>query len=383
MEIVILIVTVLGMIGVILLMSYFLAFKFGLRKIFVTLPKTNDVEFSMRGESLRKVIPNVPGYGIKRETITANIGNAQRIIHAHKLCPISEGGIPVKFLWGLASIGPLWPFDKILTYSFSWDRPSSVSEKEKEEKKGAKIETFPGDIVVSHRSEKVTSLRYWYNYSITLKDIELEGRYKINIFLNITIEAVYVDIPVIYLDGDWFKVFVSKCFGVVSDGLKGMAINDFEDLPKMDFLKEKITGISEEILLATGMRPAEITYRDYSAAGTKEEQEAFIAEQVAILKGKARLAEASAEAKSIIKLSNAEAIALRRLKIALGNHPDTDKILSKYFEQKGLEKFRGQFLNYGGGSQSPLVAVNAPTTPSQIGQPQTGQKNNKGKGGNP
>ncbi|MDP3902285.1 MAG: hypothetical protein Q8Q21_01730 [bacterium] len=367
------ILLILGLLVGITVVSYSLAFSFAKNKIFFSLIKEGEIEYRMRGESLKKIIVNVRGYGIKSDSITANISGKDIKIAAYKVCP---EGKPPRLFFGMAWVGLFYPYDKILAYSFAWNKPISSAEIEKEKGKGGSVEEVGlGDMFISHRSEKVNSLYFRYTYSIVTKNVELKGRYPIDIGFNIVIEAVYPVIPVIYLKGQWFSVFQTKFDGFISDSIKGMEPDKFEEKEKAEFFQDFILEKQGSFIKATGMMPVEVIYKDYQSAGTTEEKEAFSKKKVAELNKEARIVNADATGKEIEREGAARKAALLDILAAAKSHPDGAEVLKKQLESEAVKGFTGQFLNYGsGGGQGPLVTVNAADFK---------QKNKKEKGDKP
>lgn len=353
--------TVFGLSLGILLFVYLLAFLLGQSKTIITMPKEGEIELAVRGESFLKIIPNIKGYGTKEDEIEADIGGKIIKIKTPQICPTEEGGKPPRKFLGLALVGLFIPFDKILRYDFSWDKAISKATADEEKKKGASVEeTSFGDLWLSHRTEKVSSLYFRYTYPIIVRNIELAGRYPIDIYFNVTVEAVYPVIPVFYLKGRWFTVLSSKFGGVISDLLRGMELKDFEEMEKEDFFNGKVKEENNIFLKATGMKIFHAAYRDYQPSGTLEEKTAASAEKVAKLRADARKQEAEGEGAALEREGVAKAKNLERLLEQASKHPLGGQILIEQFRKEGLEGFSGNFLSLGQAQPAaPMIGVDA------------------------
>lgn len=351
--------TVFGLSLGILLFVYLLAYLLGKNKTILTLPKEGEIELVVRGESYKKIIPNIKGYGTKEDEIEAEIGGKIIKIKTPQICPAAEGGKPPRKFLGLSLVGPFIPFDKILYYDFSWDKAISKATADEEKKKGASVEeTSFGDLWLSHRTEKVSSLYFRYTYPVIVRNIELAGRYPIDIYFNVTVEAVYPVVPVFYLKGRWFTVLSSKFGGVISDLLRGMELKAFEEMEKEDFFNNKVKEENNIFLKATGMKIFHAAYRDYQPSGSLEEKKAASAEKVAKLNAGARIEQAKGEGTALEREGEAKAKNLERLIEQASKHPLGGQILIEQFRKEGLEGFKGDFLSLGQAQPAaPIVGV--------------------------
>jgi len=343
----------LGMILSIIPLLYFLANSLGKNKTIFTFPKENEMEVAVRGEKMLKVIPNIHGYGIKNVDIDINISDKKFKVNTPKICPISDGGVPTKMILGLAFIGPFFPYDRIFTYSFSWDKLITETMSKEEENKGGKVKkTSFGDLYISSRSGEVSSLYHKYTYPIIVWGVELAGRYPIDIAFNVTIEAVYPVIPIFYLKGKWFSVFSSIFRGKISDMVKGKELKYFESMDKGKDFDDKIRTFSSLFEENTGMRPSYTAYVDYQASGSQAEKDAMSAEKLATINANALKEKAKGDAFEVERLGKAEATKLRRLLEEASKHPMGAQVLIEQTRARAVEGFRGSVLSQG--QQTPL-----------------------------
>ena len=342
-----------GMILSIIPLLYFLANSLGKSKTILTFPKENEIEVAVRGEKMLKIIPNIQGYGIKNVDLEIDIGSNKFKVNTPKICPTNDGGIPIRTFLGLALIGPFIPYDRIFTYSFSWDKSITETMSKEEEAKGGKIKkTGFGDLYISSRSEEVNSLYHKYTYPIVVWGTELAGRYPLDIAFNVTIEAVYPVIPVFYLKGKWFSVFSSIFRGLISDIIKGKELKEFETMDKEKDFNERIQNNSSLFEKNTGMRPFYVAFVDYQASGSQAEKDAMSVEKLATINANALREKAKGLASEITETGKAEAEKLKMLLEEASKHPLGAQILIEQTRARAVENFRGNVLSQG--TQNPL-----------------------------
>ena len=302
---------IVGMIFAVLLGLAIWAYILAGYGIFFSFIKSGEIVLVEMGKSFYKLIPNIPGYGVLDSKI---------ILCDEKNAKIKK---PKSFL-GIFWIG-IYPIQKIHKYSFSWDKYVSKNEVEAEKKKGGTVEeTYFG--IISHRSAVVSSVRYKNSYPIILKEMELKGQLKIDIYFDIIFEAVDPIFSVFMLNGNWFPLAVSAFSGIVSDFLKGMELRKtpksiegektFEETDKESAFDEVVFGKKEVILKASGMTVAQVVYRDYAQSGTPASKVAMEGLKIAELNAQTKVATAEGVAKAIVIQKTAEADGIRLTKKA-------------------------------------------------------------------
>lgn len=366
-----------GIIIVIFILLYFFFYLLGASKLFYSFVKEGEIEFSVTGETLHKILANVSGYYLKKDEIEVEIekenkekgrkGRKEKI-SVERFFHLSKKEKQKKNLLGLYWIG-LPPYRKILTYPFSWDRLISKTAKEEEEKKGHAVEySGIGDIWISHRSEPVSSLFFRYTYPIVAKDIELTGRITIDIAFNVTVEVAVPIIPIFFLKGRWFLPLTAAFRGIISDCLKDFNLDDFGETDKQKLFNDAVSKQNELFVSITGMEIFQTNYIDYTISGEKEELEAATAKKIAQLKAEAKVAEAEGtavaritvaegEAEAIKLERGAKAFALQKLLESAQKHPQGVSVLIEQIKTEGLAGFTGDVLSLG--QSTPLqIAVN-------------------------
>ena len=205
--------------------------------IFVSFIKTGEVLLVEEGKKFYRLIPNIPGYGVKD----------------NKNSPAWQGSGTAQVFFGIFWVG-FYPLRKIHKYDFSWDKAVSKEEAEREEKKGGKIEEtgFAG-VILSHRSEAVNSIRHKNSYPVVVKEVELAGQFKIDIFFNIIFETVDPVFAVFILNGNWFSLATSAFRGIISDFVRGMELRKREELKplKQEDGEERFLRTCKKKLLST------------------------------------------------------------------------------------------------------------------------------------
>lgn len=278
--------------------------------VFVTFIKSGEIVFVEEGKSFYRLIPNIPGYGVDEK---------------NQIVEISKGGRQLKSFFGIFWVG-FYPLRKIHKYDFSWDKVVPKEESEKEKEKGGQIEeiSFAG-LVISHRSEPVKSIRFKNSYPIVVKDVELAGQMKIDIFFNVIFQTVDPVFSVFILNGKWFSLSRDAFNGIISDSLRGKELRPkegspvivsetFEGMEKEVKFNEIIKGKNAKIQEASGMIVAEVVYRDYTLS--KEIKEAAESLKIAELTAQAVIVTAQGKADAVRKEKNGEADGIRAVKKA-------------------------------------------------------------------
>lgn len=275
--------------------------------VFFTFVKSGEVVFVEEGKSFYRLIPNIPGHGVNEDNQI-----------------VKDGKQPRSF-FGIFWVG-FYPLRKIHKYDFSWDKVIPKEESEKEKEKGGQIEeiSFAG-LVISHRSEPVKSIRFKNSYPIVVKDVELAGQMKIDIFFNVIFQTVDPVFSVFILNGKWFSLSRDAFTGIISDSLRGKelrpkegslvpAAKTFEGMEKEVKFNEIIKKKNAKIQDASGMIVAEVVYRDYTLS--KEIKEAAESLKIAELTAQAVVVTAQGKADAVRKEKDGEADGIRAVKKA-------------------------------------------------------------------
>ena len=355
---------IVGMIFAVLLGLAIWAYILAGYGIFFSFIKSGEIVLVEMGKSFYKLIPNIPGYGVLDSKI---------ILCDEKNAKIKK---PKSFL-GIFWIG-IYPIQKIHKYSFSWDKYVSKNEVEAEKKKGGTVEeTYFG--IISHRSAVVSSVRYKNSYPIILKEMELKGQLKIDIYFDIIFEAVDPIFSVFMLNGNWFPLAVSAFSGIVSDFLKGMELRKtpksiegektFEETDKESAFDEVLFGKKEVIFKASGMTVAQVVYRDYAQSGTPASKVAMEGLKIAELNAQTKVATAEGVAKAIVIQKTAEADGIRLTKKAEADglldvlsvaeqHSQGGDILVAREYSGAIKEYAGGTLIFGASNISPMLPIN-------------------------
>ena len=170
--------------------------------LFFSFIKSGEIVFVEEGKSFYRLIPNIPGYGVKD----------------NKIAPLGEGvKQPKSFLefFGLDFI----LLGKFISMIFHGIKLFQKNEIETEKEKGGTIEETNFGII-SHRSQIISSLRHKNPYPVILRNMELSGQLKIDIYFDVIFEAVDPVFAVFILSGKWLSLATNAFSGIVSDILK-------------------------------------------------------------------------------------------------------------------------------------------------------------------
>lgn len=333
--------------------------------IFFSFVKSGEIVLVEIGKSFYKLIPNVPGYGVLN----------------NKIALIDNGAKKPKSFLGIFWIG-FYPIQKIHRYGFSWDKIVQKNEVEAEKVKGGVVdETNFG--IISHRSEEVASVRHKNSYPIILREMELAGQLKIDIYFNVIFEMVDPVFSIFMLNGKWLSLATDAFSGLVSDFLRKMElrrspskdvgeIKYFEETDKESAFSQIFSEKKHILLSASGVVVAKVVYRDYIISGTPNMKIAAEALKKAQLEAEAKIAEATGEGAKIREIGKANADAIRERKRAEAEglesklnaalkHPQGGDIATAQEYAGAIRDFSGGTLIFGGSNVSPMIPVDQRT----------------------
>lgn len=333
--------------------------------IFFSFVKSGEIVLVELGKSFYKLIPNVPGYGVLD----------------NKIALIDNGAKKPKSFLGIFWIG-FYPIQKIHLYPFSWDKVVQKNQEDAEKTKGGVVEDTNFGII-SHRSEDVASVRHKNSYPIILREMELAGQLKIDIYFNVIFEMVDPVLAVFMLNGKWLSLATGAFSGLVSDFLRKMELrrtpnkngnteNYFEEADKESAFSKIFLEKNAILLGASGAIVAKVVYREYAISGTKEMKDATDALKKAQLNAEAKIAEANGEGTKIREIGKAKADALMETKRAeaeglelklnaASKHPQGGDIATAQEYAGAIRDFTGSTIIFGGSNVSPMIPVDQRT----------------------
>lgn len=366
----------LGLLVVVLLIGFavwvYILAEYG---VFVTFIKSGEIVFVEEGKSFYRLIPNIPGYGVDEK---------------NQIVEISKGGRQLKSFFGIFWVG-FYPLRKIHKYDFSWDKVVPKEESVKEKEKGGQIEeiSFAG-LVISHRSEPVNSIRFKNSYPVVVKDVELAGQMKIDIFFNVIFQTVDPVFSVFILNGKWFSLASGAFTGFISDFIKGMELRPkkgsrmpssktFEGMEKETEFKRIINENNTSIQEVSGVIASEIVYRDYALSGTPEAKQAAEGLKIAELNAQTAVTTAQGKADAVRKEKEGEADGIRAVKKAeaegikevksaeaetLGKKLDVasthdqggDVVIAQEYAE-AIKNFQGSTIIFGASNVAPMIPL--------------------------
>lgn len=359
------IVIILTVLLVNFVLLFFVVYGLASKKIFWSFTQANEVEYVLAGGSYHKLLANIPHFKLEEDNDFQLEFSGQKI-SLQKIVPGEDASKTFNNRkLGIFGVG-IYPYYKILSYGFAWDK-NLATEKDTS---GTVEKIDVGNLIISHRSEIVSSLYFRYTYPIIARGIDLADRFSVDIALNVLVQAVYPEIPVLILKGKWFVPFVSAIKGAISEYAKNLTYNAFREQEKRGTSSpfgEAIISAREQIIRSTGMMPVEIDYIDYKLTGAeKEKEEAIASEEIEKLKAKGVKAKADGQAYEITTLAKAKADGIvlegkakaERLKNLLEESDKSNfgaQILNQQIITEGLGEFRGQVLSLGGKSDLGLM----------------------------
>lgn len=363
----------------IFILLYFLFYLLGIEKILISFVKSNEIEFRMISGTLDKILENVPGYILKKDTVLFQTLSSEKevissqYIEAEKFFRLEKGEKKRKHFFGIYWIGLFYPYNSILEWNFSWPKLITKGQEEKEKaKKRIVVSSVTGSQLISYASEKITSLYHVYTYPIEVPDIELTGMVTASLEFNLKIEAVIPIIPVIILKGNWFEPFTALLKGIISERLRPETIKSLEAMDKAQIFSALIQENNDRLIAVTGMRVSDVAYVGYQIAGSPEVRKAATAGEVAKLEGEGTIetskAKAIAEIKEAIGKARAtrldgaaKARALKNLLEEANRFPNGVEILREQVRTEAIVGFTGNVLSQG--ATTPLqLAVDTETT---------------------
>jgi len=325
--------------------------ELGKRDMWFTTCNEGEIKFIVRGGSLHKIIINVKGHYLSENDEIKKIKNKKK--------PRQNAESLFTEKTGVYFIHWLYPIYHIHIYKFSWDSLELPLEHK----------TASSDIVdmnIQSREEFIDSLFFVYTYPVVAKEVELEGNFTVNIYVNITIQVVFPIIPVFWLNGNWFLPVTSTVSGAISDYARNMdfdafrkelkegqdskfsktirSINDATqntDLNSTDSTEEGKGGIIEKF----GIKITKVNYIKTELAGiSKEVQEATLAKEKARYEAEAAIETAKGTAEATKLQGEAEACALAvQLTAAVKTEGGVNVIIER-LRNEGITKFPGSSL---------------------------------------
>jgi len=246
---------------------------------FTTLP-TGQIKIIVAGESLVRVIANVPGYRV----------NKDNKIEAGEEIPqeLNPWEYLLKFLetrWGIYYVSLLYPFKGVFIYPL---------EREKL-KKTFTVDKDSGQQVIKHEivhidPELVDSV-YWHNpCPVRASDAELKGNLKISLTVQVVFEVKDPVYLAMTIGSRWMMIAQTAVVGFLENYVRKMDINDFRETDKSSQRSKLVRELEKLVLLQDSIRIVQATYIGYDldASGQKV-LEALQAQEIAKKIGEAKV----------------------------------------------------------------------------------------------
>ncbi|MDP2705294.1 MAG: hypothetical protein U1D31_01265 [Patescibacteria group bacterium] len=266
---------------------------------FTTLPE-GQIKFIVEGDTLKRILANIPGYYIKGEGMEAEIVKG-------KGTP-NDVGIPgwLSRRLGLDKkriyfVGIDYPRTRVYSYEFIW-------EKFIKEKVGYKI--VP-------RDEQVNSLFWKYPYPVEAIDVELKGNFKINITIIVTLQVVFPYKPIFVFKGQWFSPVIAAIQGAL---VSYCGTVDFETLRSQDKegndadLVKKVTSINNSLRENYGVEISQVNFVELEPSASQADvTKALQAIEIARLNKEAKIKDAEGDQQAALLRRTGEAEGLKKL----------------------------------------------------------------------
>jgi hypothetical protein len=316
----------------------------------LTFAPTGEIKFIESGESVSKVIVNVPGktYDFKTDTIQA--GDTE--LHwwtKH---------------WGLVWVSLFYPLKKVHKYDFEYDELQAETDPRTKEVIYTMVHRAYDD------GNAVNSLYWRYQYPVLARDIEIQGNFQIKVLVNVTLEVIKPVYLIFALKGNWMPFAVSAVSGFIEAYSKGKSFDEFRmavaDNTTKGSLAEFLTG---KLILDGSVRIAEAAFVTFDLSGSSETiRTANTAIEVGELNGKAKAAEAkgvaeatvttaTARAQEIELVGNAEMAILEKRARIVGSNPATAGVLAAEELAEAIKVAKPQTLVLGKGALMSLTGV--------------------------
>lgn len=231
---------------------------------FTTLP-TGQIKIIVAGESLVRVIANIPGYRVSKE-----IGKENKIEAGEEIPQaLNPWEYLLKFLetkWGIYYVSLLYPGKKVFIYPL---------EREKL-KKTFIVDEKTGQQVIKHEivhidPELVDSI-YWHNpCPVRASDAELKGNLKISLTVQVVFEVKDPVYLAMTIGGRWIMLAQTAVVGFLENYVRKMDINDFRKKDKSSQGSQLVQQLEKLVLLQDAIRIVQATYIGYDLDASGQE----------------------------------------------------------------------------------------------------------------
>ena len=251
--------------GAIWVLLVVIAFAFGRIAYNLVVPYAeNEIKYVMRGGGMHDAFMKVKDKSINAEgRVFRSTPDTERTSMRNRLSPFQE-------LFGY--FGPLWPWERIHTYEFTWNSWRKESEEgtpglaeliDKERKKsvsGGEGHALQ-QMIRHHRTEFVDSLYYSHVYPFLALSIELKDC-KIDVLIKGTATVLDVRMPIFGMKGEWFLSLESGIQGVIADYCGDFTALEFITLKKAG-LEKKVQEYLDSQVLSTGILFSDVKYQAF------------------------------------------------------------------------------------------------------------------------
>lgn len=227
---------------------------------FTTL-QTGQIKIIVAGESLVRVIANIPGCRVTKEN---KIEPGEEIPQA-----LNPWEALLKFLesrWGIYYVSLLYPLKEVFIYPL---------EREKL-KKTFTVDKDSGQQVIKHEivhidPELVDSI-YWHNpCPVRASDAELKGNLKISLTVQVVFEVKDPVYLAMTIGSRWMMIAQTAVVGFLENYVRKMDINDFRKKDKTSQGSQLVQQLENLVLLQDSIRIVQATYIGYDLDASGQE----------------------------------------------------------------------------------------------------------------
>lgn len=346
----------LEILGALLLLSATVGFSIGIVYLLakndmqLTFAPTGEIKFIESGESVSRVIVNVPGKTYDFATDTIRDGATKSHWWTRH--------------WGIVWVSLFYPLKKVHKYDFEYDELQAETDPKTKEVV----------YVMNHRAyddgNAVNSLYWRYQYPVLAREVEIQGNFQIKVLVNVTFEVIKPVYLIFALKGNWMPFAVSAVSGFIEAYSKGKNFDEF----RMAVADDKTDGSLAKFLTGTlildgSVRIAETKFVTFDLSGSSETiRTANTNVAISEINGKAKAAEAKGDAEALVTSATARAQEIKLVGDAemaifekraqiVGSNPATASVLAAEELSEAIKVAKPQTLVLGKGALMSLAGT--------------------------
>lgn len=349
-------------IGLMIVLAYIIA-KEGMQLTFIP---TGEIKLIVKGESMYSMLMDIPDHIYNKDTKLIEENKEAYVTSRSEMSWINRK-------WGIYWVSIFYPLIRVHQYWFEWPKLRIAGDTEggvaPSDTVRLKKEDEPGKYYyIEHRREPVSSMYFRYAYPILAEEVELKGNFKVDILINVTIEAADPITAIFLLKGKWLSPVIAAIKGAVADYARDKDLDQFRAAAKAgddSALSMEVKKINVEVSTgearvgiqkAFGVKVFKVDFIAFDLSkGYKDVQEASTKVEIAELTKKAEVTRSEGEATAITNVGTAKASAIKARLDAANIHPLGGHVLIQELKSQGLSDFKGNVLSLG--PDAPLLSV--------------------------